>query len=42
MVKNLLNTGTPFDYKADDANYAEDLLVVDPDSDEDLEFEDER
>lgn len=29
MIKNLLNTGTVFDYSADDQSFVDDLLNVD-------------
>lgn len=50
MVKNLLNTGTVFNYSANDKNYADDLLnleisdtieVKDDPEGEDKTFEDE-
>jgi hypothetical protein len=53
MVQNLLQTGTPFAYHKDDSSYADDLLdldiadnntieVNDLESDEDMDFEDEK
>ena len=49
MVKNLLQTGTPFNYSSDDANYSDDLLNLDIaddlevfEDDKDMGFEDER
>ncbi len=48
MVQNLLNTGTVFEYSADDKNYSDDLLQldildaqVDDKSDNDVTFEEE-
>ena len=48
MVRNLLNTGTVFDYSSDDKNYSDDLLQLDISNTEvdskinyDLTFEDE-
>lgn len=50
MIQNLLNTGTVFDYSADDNNYAEDLLnleisdnlEVGENQDPEMDFEDEK